>query len=164
MVESGEREMPVGERSDARAAEPGAGWWYIECRPGRVGASRVRRWLADQGIRRVEGVTDRVLRCWAAAAPRVPDDWGLVVARGAEPPAAESAEASAPAVQPGEIVRVRRGPAAGFAGRVQRVLDAAAPRVVVEVLVWGKGMAIELPVADVERLARLPWERTSPRS
>lgn len=138
--------------SSTAPGEPGI--WYIEVRPGRPGLGTVRRHLAEQGIRRVEAVTDRVVRCWADRAPLLPAEWGGVVARGEA--ARDGAGADPLPPTPGSLVRVQAGPAAGWIGRVQAV---EGDQVAVEILVWGKGMTVRVPVARTLRVGVLPWER-----
>lgn len=142
---------PAEAGADAGSAEV----WYIERAAGQPSLEQLRRRLAEQGVRRVEVVTDRVIRCWAACAPVLPGEWRCQVIPGVAEPAA-----AAPAVRAGDLVRVQAGPAAGSVGRVRAV---EAGRALVEVVVWGRGLAVKVGVAELERLAGLPWERPAPR-
>ncbi|MCA1959137.1 MAG: hypothetical protein LDL14_11495 [Nitrospira sp.] len=112
----------------------------------------MRRCPAEQGIRRIETVTDRVIRCRTGRKPELPAEWGCIVAQ--EDPS--QAHAPQPAFSVGEMARRRSGPAAGFVGRLQAVRDR---QVTVEMLIWGKGVVLQQPATDMERIGRLPWER-----
>ncbi|WP_447859686.1 KOW motif-containing protein [Nitrospira calida] len=78
------------------------------------------------------------------------------------PGAAGVTEPAAPAVgiRAGDLVRVLAGPAAGAVGRVRAVEES---RALVEVVVWGRGLSVKVPMAELERLAGLPWERQASR-
>jgi hypothetical protein len=136
------------------SAVDGTSLWYIETRPGGPGLGTIRQELRAQGIRRVEAVTDRVLRCWASRRPALPAAWrGVVVeAADAEPSISQVPEGPAP----GALVRLLAGPAAGFTGRVRQVAEGYA---VVDVLVWGKGLALRAPVTELALVETLPWDR-----
>lgn len=128
--------------------------WYIRCQPNRPGIGVVRRRLAEQGIRRVEAVTDQVVRCWSATKPEFPPSWNCEIVR--DEGGGESAAPPAQSIVPGVLVRIGAGPARGWVGRVRTVREG---RLVVEILVWGKGMSVQVMAHDVELVGGLPWER-----
>lgn len=128
--------------------------WYIRCQPNRPGMSVVRRRLAEQGIRRVETVTDQVLRCWSVAQPILPSEWSCEIAR--DESGGVARELSPPAIAPGALVRIGAGPARGWVGRVRTARE---DRLAVEILVWGKGMSVQVSTRDVEPVGGVPWER-----
>lgn len=137
----------------APVSAPAGSLWYIEMQSARCRIGLLRRQLAEQGIRRVETITDRVIRCWATCAPVLPAEWGCIVTRSEQdapgPP-------PVPAMVAGDLVRLRSGPVAGFVGRVQAVRG---DKIVVQILVWGKGMIVEASATDADLIDRPPWER-----
>lgn len=148
--------------ADQPESQSGGSWWYMDRRAVRVSLARVRQHLAERGVTRWERVTDTVWRCWSERAPETPAAWGCRFL----PAEAEGDAAGAAApngawpdsrLSPGDTVRIRTGPAAGFVGRVR---DVRPDRAVVEILVWGKGMRIEGPPEMFTLLEGLPWDRT----
>jgi hypothetical protein len=71
----------------------------------------------------------------------------VVEAADAEPSISQVPEGPAP----GALVRLLAGPAAGFTGRARQVAEGYA---VVDVLVWGKGLALRAPVTELTRSRR----------
>lgn len=128
-----------------------APWWYIELKSG-TSPSIIQQRLCEQGATAIEWLSDRILRCQSTSQPILPPCVSYTVF--AAPDSPSSAD-STPSYQAGQIVRILSGPATGWVGRVTAVIG---KRVKVEILVWGKGMTVEVDSDHLTTSSSFPWE------